>query len=213
MSHKCPACEADVPGVVTQATLEERINAQRAAKDGEIKLLRGQLESSADKAGRFDTTEAERVRLASQVATLTEGAGRRDQLVALGINDPTIHSTFGVLYDSAVAGLEGEARPTFDAWLGDAEAGARLNPVLAPLFVAPTTPSVPDPLAPGAPPVVFPPKDTTPRVETPGVDRKVDAGQLRRMLQGMTVDQVKAWQAEHGDKYGWGAPPPELPAS
>lgn len=217
MPFDCPHCQAAIDGVVTQATLEDRLNSQRTAKDGEITLLRGQLGEASDKAGRFDTVEAERVRLASQVARLTDGAARRDQLVALGIHDPKVHQTFGVLYDSAVAGLEGEARPTFEAWLGDEESGARLNPVLAPMFGAGDTGNgssgVPDPLAElGAKPPVMPPSGDGAKPGTPGQERKVDPGKIRRMLQNMSVSEVKAWQEQHGAKYGWN-PPPAPPTS
>lgn len=209
MAHKCPSCDADVPGVVTQTDLEDRLNGQRAAKQGEIELLQGQLAASADKAGRFDSVLADRDRLTVELARSTEGASRRDALVALGVHDPAVHSTFGVLFESAVAGLEGDQRPTFDVWLADEATGARVNPVLAPMFRDPT---VPDPLSSSTtrPAPAFPPpaRDTQP--ETPGQDPKLpDSGAVRRMLQGMSIGEVKAWQSEHGHKYGWATPPAE----
>ncbi len=208
MSHKCPACSADVPGVVPQSTLEERLNAQRAAKDGEISLLRSQLGDASDKAARFDGVEAERARLAVELVRLNEGGARRAALVELGIHDPTVHSTFGVLYDSAVAGLGDEDRPAFADWLADEEAGARLNPVLAPMFTAaavePAEPvASPTPVRPVA---GFPPPAQAAKPGTPAQDPKIDAGQIRRMLQGMSVEEVAAWQQQHGERYGW-APP------
>lgn len=216
MPFECPHCSKEIAGAMTQASLEQRLNEQRQAKQGEIKLLQDQLEASGDKAGRFDGVEAERDRLLSAVARLTDGATRRDQLAALGIYDATVHATFGILYDSAVAGLEGEDRPTFEAWLADEEAGARLNPVLAPMFngaEAPegtTGPIVADPLAVKRP-ATFPAPGTDVKAGPAPLDRAVDAGQIRKMLQNMSVDEVRVWQEQHGDKYGWS--PPSKPAT
>lgn len=204
MSYKCPSCSADVPGVVLQSTLEERLNAQRAAKEGEIALLRDQLGEASDKASRFDGVESERARLAGELVRLNEGSVRRAALVELGIHDPAVHSTFGVLYDSAVAGISDDERPAFADWLGD-ESGARLNPVLAPMFAAPESGAGSPVSAPAVsrPVVGFPPPAQNAKPGTPSQDPKVDAGQIRRMLQGMTVEEVAAWQQQHGERYGW----------
>ena len=70
MAHKCPACSAEVPGVVTSDILENRLS----AKSTEIKMLRDELGVSKSKADRFDTAESERLRLSNENVELREGA-------------------------------------------------------------------------------------------------------------------------------------------
>jgi len=222
VAHKCPACSADVPGVLTQEDHEKRLK----AKSGEIELLRAELTTSADKAGRFDQVESERARLAGEVVRLTEGASRTSALAALGIHDPREVKSFSALYASDAAGLE--EPPSFADWLA-AEDGARANPLLAPKLAAappgapPAPPGAPPaPPRPGAPPV--PPAPAWPAGNTgagpvpPGAPKRLTPSQLRTMFQSMTPAQVDAWKAQHGANYGLApaappAPPAKPPAS
>lgn len=213
MPHKCPSCDAEVPGVVPQTTLEQRIE----AKNGEIRLLQNELATTRDKAGRFDSVEAERDRLNGELVELREGNSRRDALLAIGVTDQNVASSFAALYSSATAALDAEARPTFGDWL-QADDGAKANPLLAGFFAgndgASGTSETPSngtppalPAATGRPAPSFPAPNTHANPNPPSSTPKLSPGQLRQMFQNMTPEQVKAWQAQHGQAHGW-APPP-----
>lgn len=213
MPHKCPQCDAEVPGVVQQTTLEQRIE----AKNGEIRLLQDELATTRDKAGRFDAVEQERDRLNGELVELREGNLRRDALLAIGVTDQNVAASFAALYSSATAALESEARPTFDAWL-ESDDGAKSNPLLAGFFAgndgATDDPSIPtNGTPPGLPATTrrtapsFPAPNTHANPNPPSTTPKLSPGQLRQMFQNMTPAQVQAWQQQHGQAHGW-APPP-----
>ena len=217
MAHKCPACSAEVPDVVLVTKMLERVN----AKSTEIGLLKEELSTKADKAGRYDVAEAERGRLALQVSMLQEGTTRRDALLGVGVQDPKIVSGFNALYASYAAGVEeGTDAETFPAWLAS-EVGAKANPLLSPHFKAVTgegegagnTAPANGAAAVGAPggfaaaPAGGMPKPNAGAVPgAPAGQKLMNAQQLRVMFQGMTPAQVQAWQAQHGSTYGWAAP-------
>jgi hypothetical protein len=192
---------------VTQATLEERLKAQREAKDGEIKVLRGEVGTLKPKADAHDTLAGERDTLQAQLARLTSGTERRDVLAGIGVTDAKVVDTFGLLYDSHVAGIDAATRPAFRAWVEDpAEAGARGNPVLAPYFAAPTV------VAPKAPASFPAPSTGVKPGSAPGPAQKMTPQQMRDFLRGKTPAEVEAWQREHGAEYGWLSSPPKAPA-
>ncbi len=217
MAHKCPNCSEEVPGVVPQSTLESRLD----AKNTEIGLLRVKLTESTDKAGRFDAVELDRSRLATELVELREGTSRRDALLELGVADASVAGSFSALFESATAGLEGEARPTFDSWL-EAETGARANPLLAGFFAGndgsgdpsdpPSNGSPSTPTTHTRPTPTFPAPNTHANPNPPASTPKLSAGQLRAMFQGMSVDEVRAWQESNGTSQGW-RPPPTVPTA
>lgn len=205
MPHKCPSCEADVPNVVPQTTLNQRLE----AKNHEISLLRDELGKASDKAGRFDNVENERARLASELEALQDSAARRDALLSIGVSEASVAASFGALYQSAVAGADDESRPTFAGWLED-ENGARANPLLAQFFAAgndgPADPlASPTPIAENARPS-FPAPNTKASPAPPAQSPRYTAAQLRSMFQNMSVDEVRAWQQNNGNHAGWVAP-------
>ncbi len=210
MAHKCPSCSADVPGVVTQATLEERLS----AKSSEISMLRTELATKADKADRFDAVEAQRAQLASEILQLREGAARRATLAEIGVTDDATIDGFASLYSSHVAGLGEEERPTFSDWVSGEE-GAKTNPLLARFYQSTEAPQVPGaetqpattPAQAVAPPTSFPATNTGARTQPPTQPAKMTPAQLRAFFQNKTPAEVSAWRAQHGAAYGW-APEP-----
>ncbi len=223
MAHKCPACAADVPGVVMQTVMTERLG----AKTTEIGLLQTSLLESKDKAGRFDEVDAERGRLASEVVKLNEGATRRTALMAVGVTDTKVSAGFDALYASYSASVEeGTEAKTFSDWVA-AEDGARSNPLLSGQFGqpaaavaavgAPPANGAPAPVAAVGQPLVAQPSAAAPtgmpaasagaQSQPPSGQNLMTAVQVRTMLQGMTVAEVTAWQKQHGAAYGWSPPP------
>jgi hypothetical protein len=216
MAHKCPNCSNDVPGVVPQTTLEQRLE----AKNAEIGLLRDELAKSTDKATRFDGVEAERARLAGELVELREGTTRREALLELGVADSNVAASFSALYSSATAHLEADARPSFAAWLDD-ENGARANPLLVGFFAAGNdgaTPAAPSHLptngatsaasatATSRPPASsFPAPGRATDPNPPASTPRLSPGQLRRMFQTMSPAEVRAWQEQNGSAHGWQA--------
>ncbi len=228
MAHKCPACQADVPDVVLQSKMTERVD----AKTAEIVLLQTSLTANKDKADRFDAVETERVRLAAEVVQLNEGATRTSALQAVGVTDAAVSAGFQALYASYAAGIpDGGETKSFTDWV-NAEDGAKANPLLSSQFgnAAPAA-AVGAPSAIGAPaaaaavgqPATAPPAGAPPVGGLPAVNNGapaqppagqnlMSAAQLKTMFQGMNPGEVKAWQQQHGAAYGWN-PPAAPPAS
>jgi hypothetical protein len=180
-------------------------------------MLQTQLATAQEKAAAHDGLVGQVSDLSKKLAAEVEGGERRSALVAIGVVDEAMAGNFVALYDSAVAGMEAEARPTFGDWIALEEGGARANPLLSGFFTPAAesgTSAAPEGGTPATVPVVPRVPSTFPASNSgaaPGVPPvragTMSSGQLRAMFQKMTPDQVAAWQAQHGAAYGHGAPP------
>jgi hypothetical protein len=211
MSHKCPDCSADVPGVVTQTILESRLNSQKQAFGAERDLLTARVTTAEQQAAGFEGVKVERDAALADIARRDSAAAQRSALGELSI-PVAMDETVGILYRSAVAGLDDAGRPSFSDWLNAEEGGARSNPLLAPLFVAGASDAaaaaaVPSAAARLVPPAGFPSPDRGAKPSQPGVPQgRLTPGQIRSHLQGMSSAEVATWRAQNGDGYGWAAP-------
>ena len=209
MSHKCPDCSADVPGVVPQTLLESRLNSQKQAFGAERDLLTARVTTAEQQAAGYEGIKVERDSALADIARRDSALAQRSALGELSI-PAAMDETVGILYRSAVAGLEDAGRPSFVDWLNAEEGGARSNPLLAPLFVvgAADVPAAVPAVAPRfVPPVGFPSPDRGAKPSQPGVPQgRLTPGQIRAQLQGMSSAEVAVWRTQNGDGYGWAAP-------
>lgn len=169
MPHKCPACQADVPGVVEQSVLEERLNAQKlthkAAMDAaaeSLKAAQNEAKAHKDKAALAEAAQSEATTWRGKYEQRVEADARIEALKAAKA-DPAKLSGFEVFYNAEMAGKPEADRPKFADWLALPETVA--NPFLAAHF-QPVAPGAPPPPPPGTPPA--PPKPGAPPPPPPG---------------------------------------------
>jgi len=127
----CPHCSESIeslPGFIAQTKLEERLNAQRSAKDGEITALKAALSTAQSQASGFDAIVSERDALQSEIGKRDKRSSRLEAMAAAGLAADLLEHV-ELLHTSATAG---EAEPAdFGAWLDGA---GKAHPLLAPQF-------------------------------------------------------------------------------
>jgi len=162
MTYKCTACQADQPGVVTQATLEDRINKIQAAK----KLLSDELVLSKAAA----TEHAPLIAKVAELQGQLDGRARGDSLREIGVTDAGKREVFEIMFASHQAS---NPEATWDEWM-KGEGGARSNTMLAECFTTAAPPV--DPNAPPLPANPLPPANTGGPKAPPGPQPAKSAG-------------------------------------
>ncbi len=131
MAANCPHCSESIeslPGFVPQSKLEERLTAQRAAKDGEITALKSALSTAQSQAAGFDAIVSERDALQAEIGKRDKRSTRLEAMTAAGLK-PDLLEHVELLHTSATAGEEEPA--DFAAWL---EGDGKAHPLLASHF-------------------------------------------------------------------------------
>jgi hypothetical protein len=131
MAANCPHCSESIeslPGFVSQSKLEERLSAQRDAKDGEITALKSALSTAQSQASGFEAIVSERDALKAEIGKRDKRSTRLEAMSAAGLNADLLEHV-ELLHTSATAGQDEPA--DFAAWLdGDGKA----HPLLAAHF-------------------------------------------------------------------------------
>lgn len=129
----CPSCDHgfDVEGAGDQAKFQERL----AAKNAEAKSLAAEIGKMRTAAEEATSLRTERDALRSEIEGIRSSAAIGEAFASAGVaDDEAVRASFRVIYDSAVAGLEGDDRPDYADWIGSDE--ARGHVLLAPCYTA-----------------------------------------------------------------------------
>jgi len=129
----CPHCSVDIPNVLTQETLEGRINSIKDAKQGEINLLTTSLAEAKTKAAGYDSMKTAHDAAVAKIAAMETATARSTALASAGITDAGKLAGIEAIFASQNAGLADADKLDFAAWIADAD-GARMHPLLAPHF-------------------------------------------------------------------------------
>lgn len=214
----CPHCKVDIPGVTTEATVKERVDAKQRdvdAKGAEIVLLKASLVTKTALAASAQALTIERDTAVKALSDHKSEAGRASSLRGIGVDTATddgqaVQKAFLALYASDQVGVAEADQRTFEDWVGNEE-GARKNPLLASYFTDEAVAKAAAEAAARAAGVgskkgLFN-KDTN--VTTPPLvpGKKMDRYELQAFLEKKTPDEVRAWQKEHGEQYGMKAFP------
>lgn len=139
MSANCPHCSESIeslPGYVAQAKLEERLAAQRDAKDGEISALKSALSTAQSQAAGFDAIVSERDALQAEIGKRDKRSTRLEAMAAAGLNSELLEHV-ELLHTSATAGQSEPA--DFSAWL---DGDGKTHPLLSAHFGQASAPPV-----------------------------------------------------------------------
>lgn len=155
MSYKCPSCSADVPGVVPQSTLTERL----ASKDGQLQAIRAELAEATTRAATL-AAEVEPLKAAHAELAALKGRAEEDAAFAAAGLSPQQqrHRDYArSLYQDAIADLPEDKRPALADWLTEQVKAESPDPLLASMRASPGTPAAPVAPSPVRPPVRTPP--------------------------------------------------------
>lgn len=145
MGVKCGKCGEELPNVVSQETLTERLR----AKDEANAALKAELKELP----KLREAAAERDRLVSERAAEAVANERTAAFTAAGVTDAAVQARMARLYAAEVDGVEDA--PTLADWLASDDTRALFSAHLAPPKAAPAAPPAG---APKAAPQAAPPK-------------------------------------------------------